>query len=143
MGEEGLNALVQENLNVAVKTKTLRIADLAEVIVYTTVQEKAVMFATDARLLDRARVRLVRLARKHGIKLRQSYVRVDKLALTKQRRYAHAKHFKRARAKLRTLRTYLGRTTRDIERAIKVHAVLNGLFYRELFNAGRVLEYKR
>ncbi len=143
MGEEGLNALVQESLAVAVKTKALRIADLAHVIVDTTVQEKAVMFPTDARLLDRARVRLVKLARKHGVKLRQSYVRVGKLALMKHQRYAHAKHFKRARAKLRTLRTYLGRTMRDIERAIKVQPVLNGLFRRELFNAGRVLEHKR
>jgi IS5 family transposase len=143
MGEERLNALVQESLAVAVKTKALRIADLATVIVDTTVQEKAVMFPTDARLLDRARVRLVRLARKHGVRLRQTYVRVGKLALMKHQRYAHARHFKRARAQLRTLRTYLGRTMRDIERSIKVRPTLNGLFRRELFNAGRVLEHKR
>jgi transposase, IS5 family len=143
MGEERLNALVQESLSVAVKTKALRIADLSHVIVDTTVQEKAVMFPTDARLLDRARVRLVKLAKKHGVRLRQSYVRVGKLALMKHQRYAHAKHFKRARAKLRSLRTYLGRTMRDIERAIKAEPILNGFFRRELFNAGRVFEHKR
>ena len=143
MGEERLNALVQESLSVAVRTKALRLSDLSHVIVDTTVQEKAVMFPTDARLLDRARVRLVKLAKKHGVRLRQSYVRVGKLALMKHQRYAHAKHFKRARAKLRSLRTYLGRTMRDIERAIKVQPEFNGLFRRELFNAGRVLEHKR
>jgi IS5 family transposase len=143
MGEERLNALVQESLSVAVKTKALRVADLAHVIVDTTVQEKNAMFPTDARLLDRARVRLVKLAKKHRVTLRQSYVRVGKLALMKHQRYAHAKHFKRAKAKLRTLRTYLGRVMRDIERAIKTKPILNGLFRRELFNAGRVLEQKR
>ena len=143
MGEDRLNALVQESLSVAVKTKALRIADLAHVIVDTTVQEKAAMFPTDARLLDRARVRLVRLAKKNGVMLRQSYVRVGKLALMKHQRYAHAKHFKRAKAKLRSLRTYLGRTVRDIERSLKARPELNALFRRELFNAGRVLEHKR
>ena len=102
MGEERLNALVQQSLSVAVRTKALCLSDLSHVIVETTVQEKAVMFPTDARLLDRARVRLVKLAKKHGVRLRQSYVRVGKLALMKHQRYAHAKHFKRARAKLRS-----------------------------------------
>jgi hypothetical protein len=92
---------------VVVRTKALRHSDLSHVIVDTTVQEKAAMFPTDARLLDRARVRLVKLAKKHGVTLRQSSVRVGKLALMKHQRYAHAKHFKRAKAKLRTSRTYL------------------------------------
>jgi len=54
MGEERLNALVQESLAIALKTKALKPADLTEVIVDTTVQEKAVMFPTDAKLLNRA-----------------------------------------------------------------------------------------
>ena len=143
MGEERLNALVQESLSVAVKTKALRLSDLCHVIVDTTVQEKAVMFPTDARLLDRARVRLVKRAKAHGVHLRQSYVRVGKFALIKHQRYAHAKQFGRAKRKLRTLRTYLGRVMRDIERGIKVRPELNAVFRRELFNAGRVLEHKR
>jgi transposase, IS5 family len=143
MGEERLNALVQESLAVGLKTKALRVSDLAQVIVDTTVQEKAVMFPTDARLLDRARVRLVKLAKKRGVKLRQTYVRVGKLALMKHQRYAHAKQFGRAKRQLRSLRTYLGRVMRDIERAVKVQPILNGLFRRELFNAGRALEQKR
>ena len=143
MGEERLSALVQESLAVAVKTKALRPADLAHVIVDTTVQEKAVMFPTDARLMDRARVRLVRLAKRHGVKLRQAYTRVGKFALIKHQRYAHAKQFKRANKSLRTLKTYLGRTMRDIERTIKGRPELNDLFRRELFNAGRVLARKR
>jgi transposase, IS5 family len=143
MGEERLNTLLQETLSVAVRTKALRVSDLTQVVVDTTVQEKAVMFPTDAKLTDRARTRLIRLAKRHDIKLRQSYARVGKFALIMHQRYAHAKQFKRANAKLRTLHTYLGRTMRDIERAITARPELNDTFRRELFNATRVLEQKR
>ena len=143
MGEERLKALLQESLAVALRTKALRPADLSEVIVDTTVMEKAVMFPTDARLTDRARERLVKLAKKHGLKLRQSYARVGKLSLMKHQRYAHAKQFKRARRSERRLKTYLGRTIRDIERQIRDKPDLNSVFRRELYNAGRVLAHKR
>ena len=93
-------------------------SDLSRVVVDTTVQEKAVMFPTDARLMNRARERLVRLAQKLGVRLRQSYVRVGKFALIKHQRYAHAQQFKRAGKALRKLRTYLGRVIRDIRRKI-------------------------
>jgi hypothetical protein len=57
--------------------------------------------------------RLVRLAEKHGTALRQSSERADKHALIAHRCYARAKRFKRANRALRTLRTGLGRVTRD------------------------------
>jgi hypothetical protein len=75
----------------AVRTDALKPSDLSRVIVDTTVQPKNVMFPTDARLLQRAREILVRLARKHGVELHQSYRRVGKFALIKRQRYAHAK----------------------------------------------------
>ena len=45
------------------------------------------MFPTDAKLLNRERERLVRLAAHIGVELRQSYARVGKLALIKHQRY--------------------------------------------------------
>jgi len=143
MGEDRLNALTQESLAAAVKTKAMRIADLHQAIVDTTVQEKAIAFPTDAKLAHRARERLVRLAKRHGVRLRQSYARVGKFALIKHQRYAHARQFKRARRSLRTLKTYLGRVMRDIERAILRQPGLNPIFRRELYLAGRVLTQKR
>ena len=65
-------------------------------VVATTVQPKAVMFPTDAKLLNRTRERLVRLANKFSVELRQSYRRVGKLVLIKHERYAHAHQFKSA-----------------------------------------------
>jgi IS5 family transposase len=118
MGEERLNALIQESHSVAANMKALRLSDLSQAIVDTTVQEKAVAFPTDAKRCHRARERLVRLAKRHGVRLRQSYARVGKFALIKHQRYAHARQFKRARRSLRTLKTYVGRVMRDIDRAI-------------------------
>jgi IS5 family transposase len=138
LGEAEFNALLQESLAVALKTRALKPADLDKVIVDTTVQEKAVAFPTDARLMTRARERLVRLAKRHGLTLRQSYVRVGKFALIKHQRYRHAKHFKRAKACLRKIKTQLGRVVRDIERNIAGRPELNAVFRAELYKATRV-----
>ena len=86
-------------------------------MVDTTVQEKAITFPTDAKLMNRAREKLVR--KQHGLKLRQGYPKVGTLALIEYQRYAHAKQFKRARRELRRLRTFLGRVMRDIERQVQ------------------------
>jgi len=117
--------------------------DTRRVIVDTTVQPKAVMFPTDAKLMHRAREKLVRLAKKVGLGLRQSYTRVGKLALIKHQRYAHAKQFKRAGKALRKLKTYLGRTIRDIARQIVGEDELQGIFRRPLHLASRVLEQRQ
>src|SRR5579863_6792385 len=96
MGEEKLVALIQESLNAATRTGAAKPSDFSKVIVDTTVQPKAVAFPTDAKLMHRARELLARLAKRHGVPLRQSYARVGKRALMAYQRYAHAKQFKRA-----------------------------------------------
>ena len=130
MGEEKLLALLQESLAVATRTEAMRPTDLARVIIDTTVQPKAVMFPTDAKLINRAREIMVRLAKRHGVVLRQSYRRVGKIALIKHQRYAHAHQFKRANKALRKLRTYLGRVIRDIGRRIAGNDALQEVFAR-------------
>ena len=143
MGEERITALLRESLSVAIRTGAMAPADTRQVIVDTTVQPKNVMFPTDAKLLNRAREKLVKLAKQTGTGLRQSYTRVGKLALIKQQRYAHAKQFKRAGKALRKLRTYLGRTIRDIGRRIAGDEKLRDIFRRPLYLASRVLEQRQ
>lgn len=143
MGEEKLVALVQESLSVATRTGAAKPSDFARIIVDTTVQPKAIAFPTDAKLMHRARERLVRLAEKHAVRLRQSYKRVGKFALIKQQRYAHAKQFKRANRALRSLRTYLGRVTRDIARKTNDDARLREIFAMPLSLARRVREQRQ
>jgi IS5 family transposase len=143
MGEQRLQALIQESLSVATKTKAIKPSELSRVIVDTTVQPKNVTFPTDAKLLNRAREKLVRLAKLHGVALRQSYARVGKFALIRHQRYAHAKQFKRANRMLKKLRTYLGRVIRDIGRKIEGHGGLEVAFAKLLALARRVREQKQ
>jgi IS5 family transposase len=96
----------------------VRTNDLKRVTVDTTVQPKAISFPTDAKLLHAAIKGLNRLARKHGVRLRQSYLRIARHAAMMAGRYAHAKQFKRHHRQLRLLRTRLGRLIRDIGRKI-------------------------
>jgi IS5 family transposase len=138
MGEAKLAGLLQESLSVAIRTGAAKPSDFTKVIVDTTVQEKAVAYPTDAKLMHRARERLVRLARKHGVSLRQSYQRKGKLALIMEQRYAHAKQFNRAKRALKTLKTYLGRVIRDIARKIAGDERLKEVFAHSLMLAGRV-----
>jgi IS5 family transposase len=143
MGDERLEVLLQESLSVAVKTDAVEVKDLSKIIVDTTVQEKAITFPTDAKLLSRARVMLVKLAKKHGLRLRQGYPRVGKRALIRYQRYAHAKQWNRARRELRSLRTWLGRVIRDIDRQVRSSPSLNTIFRPKLHLAGRVHDQKR
>ncbi len=143
IGSEGLEKVFQESLGVAHRTGALRTKDLRRVTVDTTVQEKAVAFPTDAKLNNKARERLVRLAREHGVPLRQSYARVGKRALIMQGRYRHAKQHKRANRAMRKLKTYLGRTIRDIRRKTAHDEDLRDAFRSPLWLAERVLTQKR
>ena len=144
MGEEKMKALLQESLSIAVKTNAVKPSELSEVIVDTTVEPKNVMFPTDARLLNRAREILVRLAKRHGVALRQSYARVGKFALIKHQRYAHAKQFKRANRALKTLRTYLGRVIRDVARKVDDDPWLKEVVFKNILaRARRVREQQQ
>ena len=80
-GEARLVALLQESLSVATRSGAAKPADVRQVMVDTTVQEKAIPFPTDAKLMHRARERLVRLAKAHGVGLRPSDARVGKRLL--------------------------------------------------------------
>jgi IS5 family transposase len=97
-------------------------------VVDTTVQEKAVAHPTDARLTHRAIEKLVDLAKREGVELRQSYLRVAKRAAIMVGRYTHAYQFKRARRALKFLRTRLGRIIRDIRRKIEGNTALEDRF---------------
>ncbi len=143
MGEEKLVALIQESLAVATRAGAAKPSDFSRLIVDTTVQPKAIAFPTDAKLMHRARERLVRLAKKTGVSLRQSYERVGKPALITHQRYAHAKQFRRASRALRTIRTYLGRVCRDIARKIRGEPELERLFAPDLWLAERVREQRQ
>jgi len=135
---EKLELLLAESLRVAHEAGALRTKDLKRVTVDTTVQPKAITFPTDAKLLHCAIKGLNRLVRRHGIRLRQSYLRIAKHAAMMAGRYAHAKQFKRHHRQLRLLRIRLGRIVRDIRRKIAGKADLEVLFEWPLARANQI-----
>jgi len=58
MGEERLQALIQESLSVATRTKSIKPSELSRVIVDATVRPKNVTFPTDTKVPNRAREKL-------------------------------------------------------------------------------------
>jgi IS5 family transposase len=78
------------------------------------------------------------MAKKHGVALRQSYLRLAKRAAMMAGRYAHAKQFNRHKRELRFLRTRLGRLIRDIRRKIGGKADLEAAFAAPLSRAGQI-----
>jgi transposase, IS5 family len=116
IGDAGAEQLLQETIKAGLKLKAVKAFQLKRVNVDTTVQEKEVRFPTDARLYDRARQRLADAAQKREIPIRQNYNQKAKQLLAQQSRYSHARQIKRAKKCTRSLRTYLGRVIRDIER---------------------------
>jgi IS5 family transposase len=133
-----LELLLAESLRVAHASGALRTRDLARVTVDTTVQPKNITFPTDAKLLHAAIKGLNRLAQKHGVRLRQSYIRVAQRAAMMAGRYAHAKQFNRHRRELRILRTRLGRLIRDIRRKIGGQEHLAAAFEASLARASQI-----
>ena len=133
-----LDLLLAESLRVAHQAGALRTKDLARVTVDTTVQPKNVTFPTDSKLNYAAIKGLNRLAKKYGIKLRQSYLRLSKRAALMAGRYAHAKQFRRHKRELRFLRTKLGRLIRDIGRKIKGKEALEKVFAAPLAAARQI-----
>jgi transposase, IS5 family len=133
-----LELLLAESLRLAHEAGALRTRDLKRVTVDTTVQPKNITFPTDAKLLHAAIKGLVRLAKKHGVRLRQSYLRVAKHAAMMAGRYAHAKQFKRHHGQLRLLRTRLGRIIRDVRRKIAGRPEIEAAFEWPLSRADQI-----
>ncbi len=103
-------------LETGLKINAIKPSDFERINVDTTVQTKAIRYPSDARLCDRVRERLVKVARKEGLKIKQSYTRVGKRLLMKQSRYAHTRQMRRAQACQRKLKTNLGWVIREAQK---------------------------
>lgn len=140
IGPKGMEKLLQVTIETAKNKEYVTEKHMERVNVDTTVQEKAVAFPTDARLHHKARCILVRLAKRNGIDLRQTYERLGKRAFIMQGRYSHARQTNRAKREQRRLRLYLGRVIRDIERKCSEP---DGLLATMLKRAKQIFDQKR
>ena len=116
VGEQALETLLQETLAAAYRGGALSVRATEAVAVDTTVQEKAIAHPTEHGLLLTAIEQLGRQAKKTGLRLRQSYVRVARRAAMKTGRYLHAQQKRRAKRQVKFLRVRLRRLIRDVRR---------------------------
>lgn len=118
LGEEGVEELLAQTINVAVELKLIKPQELSRVIVDSTVQHKAIAHPTDSRLLETARAKLVQAAKDAGIALKQTHAKEGSQLSRKAGRYAHARQFKRMRRAIKRQRTIVGKLQREIERKV-------------------------
>ncbi len=119
VGDQALETLLQETLAAAHRAGALSVRATEAVAVDTTVQEKAIAHPTEHGLMLSAIEQLGAQAKKAGLPLRQSYVRVARHAAMKTGRYLHAKQKKRARRRLKFMRVRLRRLIRDVRRKME------------------------
>jgi transposase, IS5 family len=142
IGADKLELLLAETLRVAMRTKAVTPQACERVTVDTTVQTKAVAHPTDSHLLMRGIEWLGRLAKKHGIKLRQSFLRLGRQARRDVSRLIHGRGHKQAMRWIRKLRTWLGRLDRDIGRKIAGDEALEAAFAAARERVARILTQK-
>jgi len=142
IGADKLELLLAETLRVAMHTKAVTPQACERVTVDTTVQTKAVAHPTDSHLLMRGIEWLGRLAKKHGIKLRQSFLRLGRQARRDVSRLIHGRGHKQAMRWIRKLRTWLGRLDRDIGRKIAGDEALEAAFAAARERVARILTQK-
>ena len=142
IGPDKLELLLAETLSVALRTQAVTPQACERVTLDTTVQTKAVAHPTDSHLLMRAIEWLNRLARKHGLVLRQSFLRVGRQAKRDVSRLIHGRGHKQAMRWVRKLRTWLGRLNRDIGRKIAGNEGLEAAFAVARERVAKILTQK-
>jgi len=142
IGADQLELLLAETLAVAMRTNAVTEQAMERVTLDTTVQTKAVAHPTDSHLLMRGIELLNRLAKKHGLALRQSFVRVGRRAKRDVSRLIHGRGHRQAMRWVRKMRTWLGRLDRDIGRKIAGKEALKAAFAVARERVARILTQK-
>ena len=114
IGEAGMQAILKATIGTAVASKAIKPAEFERIIVDSTVQEKAIAYPVDSRLLEIARHKVVTHAKRCGIALRQSFAKEGKTLKRKAGGYAHAKQFKRLHRTVKRQRTIVGKLIREV-----------------------------
>ena len=114
IGEAGMEAILKATIDTALDVKAIKPTEFERIIVDTTVQEKAISYPVDARLLEIARHKLVTHAKRCGMVLRQTFAKEGKTLRRKAGGYAHAKQFKRLARTVKRQRTIVGRLIREV-----------------------------
>ena len=139
IGKKGLERILEETIRMAIDAGFISIKNLSDVIVDTTVMEKNIAYPTDARLYFKMIEKMIKMARRTGVAYRQSYKHVTKSLLAEVGRHLHAKQMKRAKKKIKKLKTILRRVYIDIRRRLQDKPDLKALFNPLFVKADKLL----
>jgi IS5 family transposase len=119
IGIKGAEAILKATVRAAEVTGIVKPVSFKRVTADTTVMEKNISYPRDVRLYLASLQTMVRVAKKRGIRLRQTYTRTGKRHAHLYSRYAHARQMKRAQKELRKLRTITGRVLRELQKWVE------------------------
>jgi transposase, IS5 family len=114
--EEGVEFLLSQSVALHPKAKNEK-----EVHVDTTVQEKNITFPTDAKLAKKVIDNCTKIAKREGVKQRQTYKRVAKQHLRDAYFGHHPKRKQKATMARKKLRTIGNRLVRELESTLPEH----------------------
>jgi len=113
IGEQGVKKIFA--MSVALHGKA---AEESTVLVDTTVQEKAITYPTDTKLSIKMINRLNKLAKRHNIKQRRTFMKEIKELRLASRHFRHVKRRAKAKKALKRLRTIAGILLRELQRKL-------------------------
>lgn len=125
IGEAGVQKIFAESVRLHG-----RHAQAPEVHIDSTVQEKNITYPTDSKLAIKIINRLNKLAKKHGIQQRRTYVKEVKNLRLACRHFRHVKRRRKALRALKRLRTIARTLIRELRRTLAESLVVA---YREDF----------
>ena len=138
IGPDDLEIVLAETIAVAVKNQVVSQRQLERITVDTTVQTKAIAHPTDSHLILRAIEWLNRSAKRHGIRLRQSFLRLATRARRDAVRLMNTRGHGQGLRWVLKMRTWLGRLIRDVRRKIAGDEALEAAFTIVLERTERV-----
>jgi len=136
IGEKGVEKIFTYSVQLFGKAAKERV-----VLSDTTVSENNITFPTDAKLAKKIIDKCNDIAKKEGLKQRQTYVRTSKQLLRETHNRKHPKRLKKAKKADTKLKTIAGRLLRELERELPEHALQT--YRKELELYYRILNQKR
>lgn len=113
IGEKGVETIF--GLSITLHGETV---EEAQVLVDTTVQEKAITYPTDSKLAIKIINRLNKLAKRNNIKQRRTFIKEVKGLRLACRHFRHVKRRGKAKKALKKLRTIAGALLRELQRKL-------------------------
>lgn len=116
VGAQGAEILFR--ISLAVNSDEVTEKEMEHVLIDSTVQEKNVTYPTDAKLLRKIVVGVLKSAERTGVSLRRTYTREMKSLKLKVRFMNHPKRRREGEKAVRRMRTIAGAMVRDFERKL-------------------------